>query len=237
MKNFRTLTLVLILLAGVGLGCSAINKLRSGIEDKPANTTGVDSNANSAVADPEPTSSTATANPKADLEAAVKRFTTLEHFIAHTATEPAADLSMTMEYAAPDRYRIKSAPVHGTSTEMIIIGKDFWIKLGSTWIKSSAIGAATIEPYRKMIAGEGLRKLEDVKYVGTDTVDGKSADKYTYVNPGTPSAEVPPFSSTVWVNKATSLPMKISASYASGQLKGVTITYDTDTPVKIEKPI
>ena len=237
MKNFRTLTLVLILLAGVGLGCSAINKLRSGIEDKPANTTDSNSNSGSTAPNSEPGAAAAGVDPKAEIIAASKKFVELKSFTATMSTVGETSMNMTLEYQAPDRYHMKSDPVHGVQIETIMIGPDTYASFGGKWTKMPGSAASQIPAMRQMFTEDGVKRLSDVKYEGADTVNGKAANKYSYEDPGKPESSVAPFTSTIWVNKATGLPIKIEVGYKSGKLKSATITYDTDTPVKIEKPI
>jgi hypothetical protein len=46
-----------------------------------------------------------------------------------------------------------------------------------------------------------------------------------------------PFTSKIWIDKDTGLPMKIFVEYTNGALKHMTVNYDTVTPVTIEAPI
>lgn len=237
MKNFRSLTLVLILLAAVGLGCSTINKLRSGIEDKPANTADMNSNSGSTSPDSGPSSAAAGADPKAEIIAASKKFVSLNSFTATMSTVGDTSMNMTLEYQAPDRYHMKSDPIHGVQIETIMIGSDTYASFGGKWTKMPGSAASQIPAMRQMFTEEGMKRLSDVKYEGVDTVNGKPADKYSYEDPGKPESSVAAYTSTIWVNKATGLPIKVEVGYKGGKLKSATITYDTDTPVKIEKPI
>lgn len=240
MKNLRTFSLVLLVLASVGLGCSTISKLRSGIEEGPANGTGTASNSNSASpsspAESEPGSVTAGADPKAEIVAASKKFISLPFFTAKVDSGAENGLKLTIEYQAPDRYRIVGPVVHGLSSEVIYIGGDAYMKLGSKWEKSPA-GNAMKSPMQEIISEKSLAKLSDVKYEGTETLDGTRAFKYSYENPEDPSKQMMAYSSTIWINAASGLPMKIKVNYKGGELKAATIDYDTNTPVTIDKPI
>ncbi|HMM79588.1 MAG TPA: hypothetical protein PKC65_06155 [Pyrinomonadaceae bacterium] len=237
MKNLRSLTLVLLLLAGVGLGCSTINKLRSGLEGKPANTAETNSNSGSTSPSSEPGSAAAGVDPKAEIIAASKKFVSLNSFRATMNTVGETSMNMTLEYQAPDRYHMKSDPIHGVQIETIMIGSDTYASFGGKWTKMPGSAASQIPAMRQMFTEEGMKRLSDVKYEGVDTVNGKPADKYSYEDPGKPESSVAAYTSTIWVNKATGLPMKVEVGYKGGKLKSATITYDTDTPVKIEKPI
>ena len=39
----------------------------------------------------------------------------------------------------------------------------------------------------------------------------------------------------MWIGKANGLPMKIVVDYTNGVLKQMTVNYDTETPVTIER--
>jgi hypothetical protein len=80
-----------------------------------------------------------------------------------------------------------------------------------------------------------LKSLSDVKYEGTDSVDGKAANVYSYKNV-TPKGEYP-FTSKIWIRQDKGVPVKIVVDYANGTLKQMTVNYDTETPVTIEPPI
>lgn len=237
MKNIRSFTLVVILLAALGLGCSTINKLRSGIEGKPANSADANSNSAPPSAGSEPGTITAGTDPKAEIIAASKKFIALPSFKAKMNAEGESSLNISLEYQAPDRYHFKSEPVHGMEIETIMIGSDSYAKFGGKWQKMPGGGAAQIPAMKEMFTEEGLKRLSDVRYEGVETVDGKQANKYAYDDPGQADKEIAPFTSTIWVDKTTGIPLKIQVGYKGGKLKSATIEYDTDTPVSIEKPM
>lgn len=237
MKNIRSFTIVLILLAALGLGCSTINKLRSGIEDKPANSADANANSGSPKAGSEPGTIVAGTDPKAEIIAASKKFTALPSFKAKMTTEGESSLNITLEYQAPDRYRFKSEPVHGMEIETIMIGSDSYAKFGGKWQKMPGNGAAQVPALKEMFTEEGLKRLSNVRFDGVETVDGKPANKYVYDDAGQPDKNIAPFTSTIWVSKAADIPLKIQVAYKGGKLKSATIDYDTDSPVSIEKPM
>ncbi|KXK03763.1 MAG: hypothetical protein UZ17_ACD001001020 [Acidobacteria bacterium OLB17] len=152
-------------------------------------------------------------------------------------SEGESSLNLKLEYQAPDRYHLISEPMHGIEIETIMIGPDSYAKFGGKWQKMPGSGAAQVPAMRDMFTEEGAKRLSNVRYEGSEDIDGKPANKYVYDDPGQPDKKVSPFTSTIWVNKATGVPMKIKVEYKGGQLKSATIDYDTDTPVKIEKPM
>lgn len=119
--------------------------------------------------------------------------------------------------------------------EMIMIGNQSFMKTGGKWSKMPGDGNASIPTLRDSFTEEGLKTLEDVKYEGEETVDGKPALVYTYRNVTGKGAF--PFSAKIWVNKESGLPLKIVVDYTNGVLKQMTVNYDTESPVTIEPPI
>jgi len=237
MKNIRSLTLILILLTAVGLGCSTIEKLRSGIESKPANSADANSNSASPSDASEPGTITAGTDPKAEIIAASKKFTSLPSFKAKMTTDGESSMDLELEYQAPDRYRFKIEPVHGMEIETIMIGSDTYAKLGGKWQKMPGNTAAQIPAMKEMFTEEGMKRLSNVRFEGVETIDGKSANKYAYDDPGQPDKGVAAYTSTIWVSKDKDIPLKVKVDYKGGKLKSATINYDTDSPVSIEKPI
>jgi len=237
MKNIRSFTLVLILLGTLGLGCSTIERLRSGIDNKPANSSDANSNSASPSDGSEPGTVAAGADPKAEIIAASKKFTSLPSFKAKMTTDGESALNVEVEYQAPDRYRFKSEPIHGMEIETIVIGADTYAKFGGKWQKMPGGQAAQIPAMKEMFTEEGLKRLSNVRFEGVETFNGKAANKYVYDDPGQPEKNVAPYTSTIWVSKAEDIPLRVKVEYKSGKLKSATIDYDTDTPVSIEKPI
>ncbi len=237
MKNIRSLTLVLMLLAALGLGCSTINKLRSGLEGKPANSADANSNSSSPIVDSEPGSPVAGTDPKAEIIAASKKFTSLSSFKAKMTSEGESPLNLELEYQAPNRYHLKSEPVHGIEVETIMIGPDTYAKFGGKWQKMPGNAGAQIPAMKEMFTEEGIKRLTNVRFEGVEDVNGQPANKYAYDDPGQPDKGVGPFTSTIWVSKAEDIPVQVKVNYSSGKLKSATITYDTSSPVSIEKPI
>lgn len=140
-----------------------------------------------------------------------------------------------VEYAAPDRFHITYLGGTGGGMEMIMIGKQMYMKAGGKWMKSPVNTGESIPNLRDSFTEDGLKSLNDVKFVGEDTVDGKPAYVYSYKS-ATPKGEYP-FTSKIWVGKSSGLPLKIDVTYDNGALKQMTVNYDTETPVTIDAPI
>jgi hypothetical protein len=229
MKN--KLVLPIAILCFAVLGCSKIKELAGG-----SNPTS--SNSNSAASNSGPSTGTKTSysgEPKADIIAASKKFIALPAFSAKMDGTGTNEMHYKVEYAAPDKFHIAYLGGTGAGIEMIIIGKQTYMKMGGNWIKSPAPSGDSIPNLRDSFTEEGLKTLDEAKFEGDDTVDGKPALVYSYKNV-TPKGGFP-FHSKIWVGKNSGLPMKIEVNYENGALKQMTINYDTDSPVTIEAPV
>jgi outer membrane lipoprotein-sorting protein len=88
-----------------------------------------------------------------------------------------------------------------------------------------------------MFDDEGLKRLQDVKYVGDETLNGRPAHVYSYHSTQTDSTVPYPFTSKIWVGTADGLPQKIEVTYDGGDLKTMIITYDYDKSIDIKPPV
>lgn len=211
----KKLTLVFLLIVFVGLGCKFFDSLKGAGSGGGSGTSGSD--------------------PKADVIAASRKFIDLKSFSAKMDGVGQTEIKSQVDYVAPDRFHVKYLAGTGAGMEMIMIGNQTYMKTGGSWSKMPGNTNSTIPTLRDSFTGEGLKTLSDVKYEGSDAVDGKSALVYTYKNV-TPKGDFP-FTSRMWVAKDTGLPMKIVVDYTNGVLKQMTVNYDTESPVTIEPPI
>jgi outer membrane lipoprotein-sorting protein len=233
MKN---LPIVVLLLAAAGLGCGFMDRLtNSSTGSGPSNSTSTTFGSTQSGSDAAPPSG----DPKADVVKASKKFLDLPQFTAKMNGQAAAgNMSMTLEYQAPDRFHMTGVdPTTRNQTEMIMIGKDMYIQGGGRWMKMPNAAGASMPNLRQYFDEKGLSTLQDVKYEGDETLDGRSMHVYSYHNTQT-NANMPfPFNSKIWVGAADGLPHKIEVTYENGQLKSMTINYDFDKPVDIKAPI
>jgi hypothetical protein len=173
-------------------------------------------------------------DPKADVTEASRKFIQLDSFTANMNGEGQTAINSKVEYQAPDRFRIKYLGGTGAGMEMVVIGKDMYMKTGDKWTKMP--GSGNIPNLRDSFTEEGLKSLNDVKYEGDETVDGKQTSVYSYKNV-TPVGSYP-FSCKIWVRHDKGIPMKIFVEYSNNQaLKNMTVNYDVDTPVQIDPPL
>lgn len=232
MKNL----LVLLLIAAFTLGCGLMDRFsKSGTNTASSKTSSPDSSTSTPASDAAPPSG----DPKADVVAASKKFLDLPQFTAKMNGQAATgNMTMDLEYQAPDRFHMSGTdPSTHNRTEMIMIGKDMYIQGGGRWMRMPNSTGQALPNLRQYFDEKGLTTLQDVRYVGDETLDGRPMHIYSYHNSQT-NANMPlPFSSKIWVGSADGLPHKIEVTYEQGQMKTMTITYDFEKPVDIKPPV
>ena len=218
MKN---LTLIIILLGVLGLGCRLPDFLKGS-----GSNSGSSGRGGSGSVSP-------SSDPKDDVVQASKKFLALPFFTANMHGVGDQEIKSQVAYVAPDRYHVKYTGGTGAGMELIWIGKDSYMNANGKWTKMPGPGSS-IPTLRDSFTEEGLKTLTDVKYEGEDKVDGKAALVYSYKNV-TPAGAYP-FTSKIWVDESTGVPIKIFVEYTNGTLKHMMVNYDTETPVTIEPP-
>src|SRR3982750_20192 len=117
----KTLIIVSAILVFLVLGCSKLGELVPGMKG----------GSNSS-----PSSSKAGVDPKQEVINASKKFVALPHLSAKMDGMGQTEIKSQVDYAAPDRYHIMYLGGTGAGMEMIIIGKDFYMKTAGKWMKS-----------------------------------------------------------------------------------------------------
>jgi hypothetical protein len=223
----RDISLVVILLLGVSFGCRWPGG-QSNSETNGART--IDSTSSPTVGQPP-------ADPRQAVIAASKKFLDLPKFSAKMDGAGKQQLHIDLKYVAPDRYHvIYSVGGPPMMEAMIMIGKDMYVKSAGRWQKASGPGTE-VPNIRKLFDENRLESLQDVRYVGDDTVAGELTRVYSYRNALEDSDENYPFTSKIWVGSFDELPRKIEVTYDSGDLKTMTILYDLKSDVTIEPPV
>jgi hypothetical protein len=222
MKN--TSLFPFLLLAIAALGCSSLRELET-----KANS---DNSSNNSTSNGKTDGSiTASSDPKADLVAMSKKFTEQRSFRANMNGTGKTSMKMELEYIAPDRFHMKNGEV----METIVIGKDTYTKSGGTWRKIPIDLGKTIPNLRDTFTEHGLKLLSDVKNEPDETVGGESALVYSYKGKSPADASV--YNSKIWISKSTGLPLKIEATYPSGNLDKMVINYEYPADIVIEAPV
>lgn len=228
LMNQRSLIPVLLLLIAV-MGCSRLGDLGS------SNSTSSNETTNANVDQPSNTASGSTTtreNPSADIDAMADKFLEQKSFRARMLAigEKDKEVRTDMEFAAPDRFRIKTGP----GLETIVIGKDLYISMKGSYMKLPGSLPDSIPNLRQTFEKEGRKWFSGVRYVGEEAINGEQAYVYEYKNRG--PDKLGENDSKIWVGKEDGLPLRIESRFESGNFKSMTIEYEYDPNIKIEAP-
>ncbi len=145
-----------------------------------------------------------------------------------------------VEFVAPDRYHIVSAPI-----EYVILGQKVYIKQNDVWTESQIPAAS--------IVGNGYSKgleesISDIQFMGADSLNGKPMQVYQYQNKTKIGDADSTAQSKVWIGVEDHLPYKMvmdgetaSLDSSTGKVVGVkstaTISFEYDPAIKIDLPL
>lgn len=167
------------------------------------------------------------AGPKEDMKALSMKFLALRTYHATTESSDKRMPKMEMDFAAPDRYRIKM-PM-GTQ---YIIGDTMYMDVQGRSMKVP-MPKGTSNQWRG--TEKTFRELEQmqIEALGPDLVDGKPTRKYRMSR-----TDKTPTSSLIWVG-ADGYPLKIeTTTTANGNPMTMTVRYSryNDPSIKIDPP-
>ena len=150
-----------------------------------------------------------------------------------TNTSSQGTYTATLEYASPDRYRHVSP-----QGEMIAIGNNAYMKAGGRWMKAPVNVGQIISQFRDPKMVEELRRTTDIKYVGTESLDGQTVHDYEYAL-NEPAGKGAKGRAKTWISPGDMLPRKTEVDGEAGGIKShTTITYsDYGSDIKIEPPM
>jgi hypothetical protein len=135
-----------------------------------------------------------------------------------------------IEFVAPDRYHW-AAQGQRERGEMLFIGKDMYLrKGGGAWVKGpGGYGEGMIKEFRDSLELK-MARYDEIKFAGTDTVDGSPMLAYQYKlkDTGHPGK--------LWIGASDGLPHQIETETAGGAKIYFTY-YDYNADIKIEPPI
>lgn len=126
----------------------------------------------------------------------------------------------------------------GSQSEMIVIDDTMWINMDGSWIETP--GAGQIGPMIENIIQDPTTMgitLSNTKHLGSEDVDGVSADLYSYTSSYDTGGKTYITDAKIWIAKDSGLPIKQeSESNVDGKLTKLeqTITYDPN--ITIEPP-
>lgn len=227
----KKLTLTLLILTFAGPGCSRITDLANSGTNSPGSNnssggpTGTkDVPATGGVHKP-------TGDARADIDQMADRFLSVPSFRAEMKSEGDTPMDSILEFVSPDRFRLQNEG----GFEIILIGKESFMKIGDRWQKTPILSDASITGIRATWDKESRKWINDVTYEGEETVDGRAAYVYRYHSKFA-ETEAGENDSKIWIARDDGLPVKLEAVYKVGKLKEMSIKYDFKTPVSIEAP-
>ena len=195
-------------------------------------------------------SMTASADPRADVTKAMRASLAAKSYRSRmvTASSSGSNHTMTAEFVAPDRMRMTmemDMPGSGAvKRETIIIGKETYVRVGDApWQKDSMGMGDLISQFRDSKAIDAIAEKAQVKYLGTDTLNGAPMLVYQYtikdlLGPGKDGV------SKIWIGATDSLQHQVESESDVDPLNTgkmihskVTATfYDYNADIKIETP-
>lgn len=175
--------------------------------------------------------SIANAAPKDELHDAFAKFMGMHSFRASVADVAKGEQISTMEYVAPDRYRMKVA----AGPQQLIIGDAMYMDMDGklTRMPIPGVGKLTAR-YRNP---DFLKEVEgdmSVQALPDETVDGEPARVYAYTLTKPIKADC-----RAWVSKTTGLPIQVESSGSFMGHKSTTrIRYSAfnDPSIRIDAP-
>jgi len=145
-----------------------------------------------------------------------------------------------VEFVPPDKYHIVS---DGT-TELIIVGEVVYLKDQASWTEPNISVDSVID---RGFVSRLERSLSDLKWLGSETVNGLALQVYQYHNALKVGESEIIGQSKVWINPIDHLPYKLvvegqtaALDNSTGQVTGVpattTIAYAYDQTIQIAAP-
>lgn len=218
----KRIAIPLLIMVGATLACSWLNNDgASNSETAPSNTNTTTNTENT---------NTVRENPAADIDAMADKFLAQRSFRAKMIGTGDKEVRTDLEFASPDRFRIKTGP----GLETIVIGKDVYVSLEGSFMKLPGGMPDSVPNLREAFEKEGRKWFSDVRFVGEETVNGRPAYAYEYINKGPQSTGEN--NSKIWVAKDDGLPLRLESRFKSGNFKTMTIEYEYDPNIKIDVP-
>jgi len=183
-------------------------------------------------------------NPKDALREAFNNFLALKSFKAIVDTNTAQGMhhNYTVDYLAPDRYRMNSVSVirkHERKQQTVIIGPSTYMKMGeSAWRKFPIDVGAMVNAFRDPKILEQIQNSTQVDFVGEESLGDRPMRVYRYSVENVMGLKVKS-DCKAWISIADKVPVKIEVD---GEYAGVkshtTIEYsDFNAEFKIEAPL
>ncbi|HET6602804.1 MAG TPA: hypothetical protein VFG21_01110 [Xanthomonadaceae bacterium] len=169
----------------------------------------------------------ALADARGEVETAMRRMMDEGSFRAHMTS---AGQQMTMDVQLPDRFRLKNE-----QGEFIILPQGTWMNAGGQWMQFPMNMSQLTQGFSTRALEEGINAVQQVDYVGEETVQGCSSRQYRYRTMGTVMGIKTDTDSQLWVCQDNGLPIK-AVSSERGKSEQVTILYDWAARIDIQPP-
>ena len=165
-----------------------------------------------------------------ELAAVIENFAKVKSFRAKLTMESPGQPKQeaTIEVVLPDKFHMTFSGGGGVpAVEMISIGNDAYIKAGPTWLKQTGAGGGALFDLSD-ISGtmDELGDAAGAKKGGTETVEGKRCQVYTYTS-GSDTTEV--------CVSSDNLPLRVVTT--SGSEKTTIVFTDYNANITIKAPI
>jgi hypothetical protein len=143
-----------------------------------------------------------------------------------TTSTSKGDMAMDMDFAAPDRYRMKT-PM-GTQ---YVIGDTMYMTVNGRTMKM-ALPKGQIANYRDPARFEANKATMTVESLGTDNIDGQRTRKFRILN-----TQPQPSESLIWIT-GDGYPLRIDVIGSGQQATRMTIRYShfNDPAIRIDPP-
>lgn len=169
----------------------------------------------------------ALADARGEIETAMRAMMDDGSFRAHMTS---AGQQMTMDVQLPDRFRLKNE-----QGEFIILPQGTWMNAGGQWMQFPMNMSQLTQGFSAQAMEQGIDAVQQVEYVGQETVEGCSSRHYRYRTAGTVMGIKTDTDSQLWICQDNGLPIK-AVSSERGKSEQVTIVYDFDASIDIRAP-
>ena len=176
-------------------------------------------------------SGAAQADPRAEVMAAFeKMMDDGSYHMRMSADTRNGVVSNEMQVQLPDRFHMKNE-----GGEFIVLPSGTWMNAGGQWMKMPMNMSQMIAGYSTEAMEKGMAAIQDVQYLGEESVEGCDSKHYSYNARGEFMGIKSDSQTEVWVCGDNGLPVRMVSS-ERGKDDKVTITYDWDKPVDIRAP-
>src|SRR5215467_12530524 len=143
-----------------------------------------------------------------------------------------------VEFAAADRSHAKWTNGPLGDTEVITIGDKQYSKLNNgNWIVGSPAGLAQRQGMEKRMREMMASAVKDVKYIGTDTINGLPCHEYTYTMDMDVSGQKWAGTGKAWIGSTDGLLHQSDSEMTVSSYKQKShITYEYNVDFKVDKP-